>query len=422
MLMSQAQLIGLVVSILLTGFFSGISVAFGRTSKLNLEIRKRQGRLAGKLLSRFAEQPTHFIATGLVGFTIMTVIYCVQVGVIIREQMDQHAVFSVLQNPYLRLFLEVVLAFLIMLFFGLLIPRSLFRARAERILAVFVIPIWLFDKIFHPLAIVMTDLANWILKYLFNVRLSSTKQVFTIGDPEHFIAQMQQVNDNSELNTELFENALTLPHIKVRQCLIPRKEVEGLELSSSIQEAAEAFVRSKLSKLIIYSGSIDDIQGYIHQLDLFKNPATIHEILHPILAVPETMSANDLLKRFTEERKSIAWVVDEFGGTAGIVTLEDLLEEIFGDIKDEHDVEEFVQNQIAEKEFIFSGRMEIDYLNETYDFGLPVGDSETLSGLLIAHHETIPKVRDRIIIGEFEFEVLSVNETRVDLVKMRILS
>lgn len=422
MLMSRSQLIGLVGSILLTGFFSGISVAFGRSSKLNLEIRKRQGRRSGRMLSRFAEQPTHFIATSLVGFTVMTVLYCVQVGVIIRQQMDSHKLFSALQNAYLRLFLEVALAFLIMLIFGLLIPRSLFRARAERILAVFVIPIWLCDKVFYPLASLLTDLSNWVLKYLFNVRLSPSKQVFTIGDPEHFIAQMQQSSENSDLNTELFENALTLSHIKVRQCLIPRKEVEGLDISSGIDEAVQTFVKTRLSKLIIYSGSMDDIRGYIHQLDLFKNPDSISSILHPILAVPETMSAHDLLKRFTAEHKSIAWVVDEFGGTAGIVTLEDLLEEIFGDIKDEHDVEELVEKQIAAKEFIFSGRMEIDHLNEKYDFGLPVGDSETLSGLLVSRHETIPKVRDRIIINEFEFEVLSVNETRVDLVKMRILS
>ena len=422
MLMSRSQLIGLVVSILLTGFFSGISVAFGRSSKLNLEIRKRQGRRSGKMLSRFAEQPRHFIATGLVGFTVMTVLYCVEVGVIIGQQMDRHNLFSILQNAYVRLVVEVVLAFLIMLVFGLLIPRSLFRARAERILSVFVIPIWLFDKVFYPLASLLTDVSDWILKYLFNVRLSPSKQVFTIGDPEHFIAQMQQSGENSELNTALFENALTLSHIKVRQCLIPRKEVEGLDLSSGIGEAVQAFVNTRLSKLIIYSGSMDDIRGYIHQLDLFKNPESISSILHPILAVPETMSAHDLLKRFTAEHKSIAWVVDEFGGTAGIVTLEDLLEEIFGDIKDEHDVEEFVEKQIAEKEFIFSGRLEIDYLNEKYNFGLPVGDNETLSGLLVSRHETIPKVRDRIILSDFEFEVLSVNDTRVDLVKMRVLS
>jgi CBS domain containing-hemolysin-like protein len=181
-------------------------------------------------------------------------------------------------------------------------------------------------------------------------------------------------------------------------------------------------METKLSKIIIYEHTIDNILGYIHQLDMFKNPADITAIIHPIMVVPETMSAIDLLSKFNKERKSIAWVVDEFGGTAGIVTIEDVLEEIFGEIKDEHDVEEFVEKQIAEKEYIFSGRLELDYLNERYGFDFPEDESETLSGYIINHHETIPRLKERIIIDDYEFDVLNVTDTRIEMVKMKILA
>lgn len=203
--------------------------------------------------------------------------------------------------------------------------------------------------------------------------------------------------------------------------MIPRKEIEAIGISGSIVAARQKFIDTKLSKIVVYEHNIDNILGYIHQLDMFKNPSDIRSVLHPILAVPETMSAIDLMNRFTRERKSIAWVVDEFGGTSGIVTLEDLLEEIFGEIRDEHDTEEFVEKQIAEKEYIFSGRLEVDYLNKKYDFGLPEGETETLSGFIIAHHETIPRLKERIIIDDFEFDVLNVTETRIEMVKMKVL-
>ncbi|WP_339071760.1 CBS domain-containing protein [Chitinophaga sp. 180180018-2] len=202
---------------------------------------------------------------------------------------------------------------------------------------------------------------------------------------------------------------------------IPRKEIEALEIHRPLADARQKFMDTKLSKIIIYEGSIDNILGYIHQLDMFKDPKEISSIIHPILAVPETMSAIDLLSKFNKERKSIAWVVDEFGGTAGIVTIEDVLEEIFGDIKDEHDEEEFVEKQIAEKEYIFSGRLELDYLNERYGLDFPEDESETLSGYIINHHETIPKIKERIIIDDYEFDILNVTDTRIEMVKMKIL-
>jgi len=259
------------------------------------------------------------------------------------------------------------------------------------------------------------------LKYLFNVRIKD-KEHFSKVDLEHFYQQTkEQAPDSQELNTELFENALSLPSVKVRQCLVPRTEIEALELDDSVETALQQFIDTKLSKLVVYEGNIDNIQGYIHQLDLFKKPSDLRSILLPIPVVPETMSATDLMNKFTKERKSIAWVVDEFGGTAGIVTMEDLLEEIFGEIHDEYDTEEFVEKQIAENEYIFSGRLELDYLNEKYDLDFPKSESETLSGYIINQYETIPQLKERIFVDNYEFDVLNVSETRIEMVKLKVL-
>jgi CBS domain containing-hemolysin-like protein len=235
----------------------------------------------------------------------------------------------------------------------------------------------------------------------------------------------QQNNDNDfeaeEMNTELFENALELPKVKIRQCLVPRKEVIGIDITCTVDEARKKFIETKLSKLVVYEKTIDNMVGYVHQLDLFKAPADLQSILLPIPAVPESMSATDLIGKFTRERKSIAWVVDEFGGTAGIVTMEDVLEEIFGEIHDEYDSEEFVEKRLAENEYIFSGRLELDYICEKYGIDFPDDESETLSGFIISHHETIPQQKERIIIDDFEFDILTVSDTRIEMVKLKVL-
>lgn len=419
--MSQVQLILLIILLLLAGFFAGITVAFIRINKLKIEIQKKQGKASGRILSRFGEQPGRFITTSVAGFTIVLVIFGILATEIIKN-LWQISILAEIPSAYLQMLAGIIASTLIMLIFGLLIPRSLFRAKADRLLVILALPISFFSQILHPVNNVMSGISRWVLKYLFNVRITSDSQDFQINDPENFIIQSETTEAGRQhLNTELFENALGLPQVKVRGCMIPRKEVESLEVNTGIQEAVHKFIQTRLSKLIIYEDNIDNILGYIHQLDAFRDPQDIRSVIYPILAVPETMSAIDLLSRFTKENKSIAWVVDEFGGTAGIVTLEDILEEIFGDIRDEHDTEEFVEKQIAEKEYIFSGRLEMDFLNEKYNFNFPPTESETLSGFIISHYEAIPRERTRIIIDDFEFDVLDVTETRIEMVKMRIL-
>lgn len=414
----------LIFMVLLAGFFAGLETAFANVNKLSIELKKKQGRATGKILASFTESPGRFLATSLLGLTIVLVIYGIMFAGIFQPLWE--AVMppgdSITYQPALLL-IEVLLATVIVLLLGFFIPRAVFRSRPEALLSFFALPVSVISKPLYVIGNLLASVSEWILKYLFNVRIVENRPTFARVDVEHFIRQSQQhFAENQELNTELFENALSLAHVKIRGCLIPRKEIEALEIGSPIAEARRKFMETKLSKIIIYESTIDNILGYIHQLDMFKNPQDIPAIIHPIMVVPETMSAIDLLSKFNKERKSIAWVVDEFGGTAGIVTIEDVLEEIFGEIKDEHDVEEFVEKQIAEKEYIFSGRLELDYLNERYGFDFPEDESETLSGYIINHHETIPKLKERIIIDDYEFDVLNVTDTRIEMVKMRILA
>jgi CBS domain containing-hemolysin-like protein len=280
----------------------------------------------------------------------------------------------------------------------------------------------IFYELLQPLASAFLGLSNWVLKYIFNVRVNDKKDAFTRIDLETLFQENEDGDfEPDEMNTDLFENALELHKTKIRQCLVPRKEIVGIDINAMVDEARLKFIETKLSKLLVYDGNIDNIVGYIHQLDIFKNPETIASFLLPIPAVPESMNVTDLINKFTKEQKSIAWVVDEFGGTAGIITMEDLLEEIFGEIQDEYDTEEFVEKRIAENEYIFSGRLELDYLAEKYNLVFEGKESETLSGYIINHHETIPQQKARIIVDDYEFDMLSVSDTRIEMVKLKIL-
>jgi CBS domain containing-hemolysin-like protein len=240
------------------------------------------------------------------------------------------------------------------------------------------------------------------------------------NDLKHLFLQKDE-GERQDRNAQLMENAQELPKVKIRQCLVPRKEIIGIDSKESMEALKQKFMDTKLSKLLVFEGNIDHIIGYVHQLDLFKRPKSIQELLLPIPAVPESMSATDLISKFSRERKSIAWVVDEFGGTAGIITMEDVLEELFGEIQDEYDTEEFVEKQLAENEYMFSGRLELDYLTEKYGFDFGEEETETLSGYIINYHETIPKQKERIIIDDYEFDILHVSDTRIEIVKMKVL-
>ncbi|MEO5889658.1 MAG: hemolysin family protein [Ferruginibacter sp.] len=418
--------IGIGLSIVLIGFFSGIQIAFVNVNRLTIELKKKQGKSSSILLSRLISTPTKFLGTTLIGFNICLVVYGLLVGEMLFPLWNWLITrwhMPVATISLLKLVFETLVSATIILIVGEFIPRAIWRSKSELLLNPVISKIVnFFYQLFHPLATFFVVLSAWILRYLFNVRVDETKDAFTRSDLEHFFHQNHEPGEESkDLNTELFENALSLPNIKIRQCLIPRKEITGIELSADVETARQKFVSTQLSKLLVYEGNIDHIVGYIHQLDLFKQPPTVQSILLSIPAVPESMSATDLINKFSKERKSIAWVVDEFGGTAGIVTMEDLLEEIFGEIRDEYDTEEFEEKKIAEDEFLFSGRLELDYLNEKYNFELPADEAETLSGYIISGHEKIPRVKERIIIGDYEFDIMAVSDTRIEMVRMKVL-
>jgi CBS domain containing-hemolysin-like protein len=409
------------VTILMMGFFAGIEMAFYSANRFGIELKKKQGRQSAILVSRFFENPQLFLSTTLIGFTIFLVCFALLFSVVM-EPLWIYAGLATERYDILRLVVNIVIATFIVLIFAEFIPRAIFRARSNFILTKLVWVINFFYGILQPIASLFLNLSDWVLKYIFNVRIRETKDSLSSGTLETLFQQSNESDfEQEDFNTELFENALELPKVKIRQCLVPRKEIIGLELKCTIEQAREKFIDTKLSKLIVYENNIDTIAGYIHQLDMFKNPQDIQSILLPIPAIPESMSATDLIGKFTKEQKSIAWVVDEFGGTAGIVTMEDVLEEIFGEIHDEYDSEEFVEKRLAENEYIFSGRLELDYISEKYGLEFPEHESETLSGFIISHHETIPHQKARIIIDDYEFDILSVSDTRIEMVKVKVL-
>lgn len=407
------------VTLLFIAFFTGLEIAFNTTSRLSVELKKKQGLTSGNILSGFMETPSKFLGVCLIGVNIFLVIY----GLLFSELMGTSLWNPLkLQNEYVKLLFDTILSSLFVLVIGKFIPKAIFRALNNSLLNFFAPVAKLFYNIFNPVASFFVKSAEGILKYFFNVRIKEKSEPFSKIDLEYFHQQSkEQAPDTQELNTELFENALLLPSVKVRQCLVPRTEIEAVEINTSIENALQHLIETKLSKLVVFEGNIDNILGYIHQLDFFKKPTDIRSILLPIPVIPETMSATDLMNKFNKERKSIAWVVDEFGGTAGIITMEDVLEEVFGEIRDEYDTEEFVEKQITESEFIFSGRLELDYLNEKYNLGFPKSESETLSGFIINQHETIPRAKERIIIDKFEFDILTVSDTRIEMVKLKLL-
>lgn len=420
--MDWITFIPIIIALLVIGFFSGIEIAFISANKLSVELRKKQGSYSGRIWSIFLAKPARFIVTTLLITNILLVIYGLLWAGVLSVIWD----YWQIDNPYIVLAAEIIVAAFILLFFQFIF-KAFFRAKGNSITSSGFIAFFVrsFYSLFSWIAKYFVDIAEWILKYIFNVKLQRKTEAFAKMDLAHYIQQlnMNDSDEHSEMNNEIFENVLSLSQTRIRECLIPRKEIIAVNVTASLEEIKQRFIETKLSKLVVFEENIDNVQGYVHQLDMFKNPETLQSVLLPIPVIPASMKATDLINKFTKERKSIAWVVDEFGGTAGIVTMEDLLEEIFGDINDEYDVqEEFVDKQIAPNEYLLSGRLELDYIQEKYKLEFRKNEeTETLSGYIINLHESIPRQRDRIIIDDYQFDILKVSETRIESVKLKIL-
>jgi CBS domain containing-hemolysin-like protein len=410
------------ITLLVIGFFSGIEIAFISANKLSVELRKKQGNYTGRIWSAFLEKPSIFIVTTLLIINILLVVY----GLLWNGVLEEVWQYWSIENSYIILAAETIIATFILLFFAVIF-KAIFKAKGNAVTSSFIITFFVksFYSLFSWIAKYFVNVSEWILKYIFNVKLQNRATPFVRMDIDHYVQQLNMSNndDNVEMNSEIFENVLSLSETRIRECLIPRKEIVAVNINASLDEIKERFIETKLSKLVVFEDNIDNVAGYVHQLDMFKNPETLRSILLPIPIVPESMNATDLINKFTKERKSIAWVIDEFGGTAGIVTMEDLLEEIFGDIYDEYDVQEdFVDKQITPNEFLLSGRLELDYLMEKYKLHFRKNEeTETLSGYIINLHESIPRERDRIIIDDYQFDILKVSDTRIETVKLKLL-
>lgn len=411
----------ILICIFLIGFFAGTEIAFASVNKLNIELKKKQGHFTSKILGRFVENPSELLGSSLLGINLVLVIY----GLQMTKLIDHFLVFlpKPLSSEWLTLGIDTLFATLIILLFVEFLPKTLFRSKSEQILSFVAVPMYVASWVLSPIMNWFVSLAAFMLKYLFNVNIKEQKNIFHRVNIDQFIKQCLHghENENNEVNKELFDNALQLVNTKVRKFMIPRNEIVGVEIGTSMLQVKDLFIETKLSKIIVYDKNLDNISGYVHHFDCNKKPKTIEEIIHQIPVVPEAMNAVELINLFTKERKSVAWVIDEFGGTAGIVTMEDILEEIFGDIYDEYDKDKYVEKQISEQEYIFSGRLELNYLNEKYDLNFKNDEVETLSGYIVKYHEKIPKIKEKIIIDMYEFDILLVNDTKIETIKLKVL-
>lgn len=414
----DSSLLAIILSLLFSAFFSGMEIAFIASNKLHIELMKKRGELNARILSYFLEKPSRFIATMLVGNNIALVVYGIEMAQILEPHIEQHLT----SNDSMVLLVQTIISTLIVLVTAEFIPKVLFSINANRFVRLFVIPAALSYFGLYFFVSLVVFLSNFLLKKVMRVELLDQKRVFGRVDLQQYLEEhANTAKEKNQLETEIqiFQNALDFSKVKARECMVPRNEIIAMEVGENINKLTKTFVETGFSKILIFKDNIDQIIGYTHSYELFKQPKNIKSILLPLALVPETMTANDILNLFIKERKSIALVIDEFGGTSGLLTIEDIIEEIFGEIHDEHDLLEHKEVQVSENQFIFSGRHEIDYLNDKYNLNLPESDDyETLSGYIVNHCESIPKLNEQIKVGPFIFEILEVEQTRVETVKL----
>jgi CBS domain containing-hemolysin-like protein len=403
-------------------FFSGIEIAFISANKLRLELKNKQGSFSAGLLSPFVKTPSKFISTTLVGNNISLVIYS-----IFMEKKVLHPWFEVQfpdQSALLILFFETLISTLFILFTAEFLPKVLFRINPDFILQALAIPFLFFYYLFYPLVHFITWLAKKLLSGVFKLEWNEGDPVYSKLDLDQYVSESAHTDiaEDAEVNAEIFRNALDFGNVKVRECMIPRTEIIAIEINESIDALYQLFPEAGHSRILVYEETIDHLIGYVHQTSMFRKPASIRSCLIPIVIATENMAARDLLNKFTQSRKSMATVVDEFGGTAGIITIEDILEEIFGEIKDEYDDELHTETQNNEREWLFSARLEIDYLNNRYELGIPTGDYETLGGYIYSIHQSIPSEGEKILTEDLEFIIQSVENTHINEILVRRLN
>lgn len=411
----------IIVTLLLSAFFSGMEIAFTSANRLKLEIDRKQKGVFGFIANIFVKNPGQYITTMLVGNNIVLVVYSLYMTSLI------HALAALWNIPLGTgtgtVIIETLISTLIIIFVGEFTPKALVKLNPNTYLRIFAVPVFLMYIILYPVAIFATWLSYGIMK-LFGVKVKKGDHIksFEKVDLENLLEEnTAEIQAHQENEIKIFQNALDFADLRVRDCMVPRIDVEAVDAESTIEELTERFIKSNYSRIFIWESSIDNIIGYINIKSLFHNPRTVRDCMMPVRYVPETMAVEKLLEDFTKSRSSVAVVIDEFGGTAGIISLEDILEEIFGEIEDEHDTPEMVEKQTGENEWVFSSRLEVEYLNEKYGVGIPESDEyDTLAGFIIYHENGIPAAGKTVIIGNKQIRILKSSSSRLELVKVKI--
>jgi putative hemolysin len=414
----MTTLVIIAVCLVFSAFFSGMEIAFISANKLHIEVLRQQGSLTGKVLSRFVGNRSHFLGTTLVGNNLALVLY----GVYMASWMEPWLVQWLPEAaPVWILVIQTLASTVLVLVTAEFLPKSIFLLNPDGMLQIFALPMAIIYYLMFPVTWLVAGISRFIITKVFRFEYSEDRPVFGLTDLSHYLRQnlTAEPDKDPEVDTKILHNAIEFKTVKVRECMIPRTEIAAVEENDSIEDLRREFIESGHSKIIVYRENIDDIIGYCHSLELFKKPAKVMDIINPIIIVPETMPANELMVQFITERKSLAWVVDEYGGTSGIVSMEDVMEEIFGEIQDEHDDEDWLERKLDARTYELSARHEIEYLNEAYGLAIPEGDYDTLGGWILAHHGNLPVEKEEISIGQFLITVTRMEDSRIDTVKLQ---
>jgi CBS domain containing-hemolysin-like protein len=410
----------ILISMLFSGFFSGMEIAFISSNKFQIELEKKKGGFIAKILTRITRKSTKFITTMLVGNNIALVVYSFFMGDFITSLFPEDA-FS----GFSILLIQTVISTIIILIFAEFLPKAIFRIYANETLLFFAPLTYLFYLVFHFISDFITFISDFLLKLFFNTPKANLQTEFSKEELGNYISEQlenKNINDNVDSEIQIFQNALDFDNVKAREIMIPRTEIVAVSISETIANLKNLFIETGYSKVIVYQNSLDDILGYVHAFELFKSPKNLKSIILPVEFVPESMLINNLLNILTKKKKSVAVVLDEFGGTSGIITVEDIVEELFGEIIDEHDTVTLLEHKINDREFELSARLEIDFLNENYHLNIPENEAyETLGGYIVYHHEDIPKEGEIIEIGHLYFKMLKVDSSKIMEVYVKIL-
>lgn len=413
-------LIYVLITMAFSAFFSGMEIAFVSVDKLRFEMDRKSGPTTS-ILSYFFRNPNNFISTMLVGNNIALVVY----GIFMADIIQDKLLSGIISNEFLLMLVQTIISTIIILVTGEFLPKTLFKINPNLMLRIFAFPLLLCYVVLFPISKLASSLSAIFLRLVgVKVNKEASEKAFGKVDLDHFIqTSIENATDEEELDAEvkIFQNALDFSSIKIRDCIVPRTEVVAVDVSTTLEDLKVLFVESGISKIIVFEGNIDNVVGYIHSSEMFRNPDAWQNNVKEVPIVPETMAAHKLMKLFMQQKKTIAVVVDEFGGTSGIVSLEDLVEEIFGEIEDEHDNTSYICKQLGADEYVLSARLEIEKVNETFDLDLPESDDYlTVGGLILNHYQNFPKLNEVVEVGNFKFKIIRLSATKIELVRLKV--